>query len=119
MARNPTTRSRNRLKDLGYTVETVEKWNAHAKVYNDLYGFIDILAIREGETLAVQTTSASNVSSRVRKIEEHENLPVVLAAGWKVVVHGWAKERNRWILKKEVQIRRAVEQKAGYKNEGR
>lgn len=109
MAGNPTERSVKRLRADGWTVEKVERWNSFARVYNDLFGFVDLLALKDDRTLAVQTTSASNVSTRVAKIENHPNLPVVLGAGWEVVVHGWAKERNRWVLKREVKIRRTVD----------
>ena len=40
------------------------------------------------------------MSSRIRKIEESENLAMVLAANWRIVVHGWFKnKKNRWELK--------------------
>ena len=48
-------------------------WNPFAKRRNDLFGCWDVLAIRDGETIAVQTTSRSNVSSRAKKIAEAES----------------------------------------------
>ena len=78
----------------------VERWNPFAKIRQDLFGFVDLLAIRQGETLAVQTTSGSNVSARVKKITEHENLPVVRKANWLVHVHGWRKDaKGKWQLR--------------------
>lgn len=54
-----------------------------------MFGFIDILAIRDDEVLAVQTTSGSNSANRVTKIQEHPNYPKVKKLGWGIVVHGW------------------------------
>ncbi|HPM50284.1 MAG TPA: hypothetical protein PLP67_10470 [Methylotenera sp.] len=100
MATSPTQRSLKYLRDQGYTVAVVEKWNPHAKVRQDLFGFVDLLAIKDGLTLAVQTTSSSSFSDRKKKIEGHENLPAVLAAGWKVSLHGWRKNaKGKWVLR--------------------
>lgn len=96
----PTQRSKAHLEAQGYKVAIVEHWNSFARIRQDLFGFIDLLAIRENETLAVQTTSGSNVSARVAKITEHENLPYIRNAGWRIVVHGWRKAANgRWTLR--------------------
>lgn len=94
---SPTQRSLAALREAGYTAAVVEHWNPHARIRQDLFGFVDILAIRDGETLAVQATSRSNVSSRVRKIKihEHDNLAAVLGAGWRVQVHGWGQRKPR------------------------
>jgi len=99
---SPTQRSLKYLRDQGYTVAVTEKWNPFAKIRQDLFGFVDLIAIRNGTTLAIQTTSASNISSRRKKIESHENLPVVLSAGWSVIIHGWRKNsKNKWVLSEE------------------
>ena len=58
------------------------------------FGCWDVLAIRDGETIAVQTTSRSNVSSRAKKIAEAESTPHLRRAGWKLVIHGWDKGRK-------------------------
>lgn len=75
----------------------VEKWNPHARIRQDLFGVVDVLGIRAGETIAVQSTSGSNVSSRVAKLTESDALPAMREAGWTVVVHGWRKNaKGRW-----------------------
>ena len=81
------------LRKLGWTAEVVERWNPHARVRHDLFGFIDIMAVRDGYTLAVQTTSASGVSARIRKIADSDHIAAVRAAGWRVEVHGWRKQK--------------------------
>lgn len=103
MATSPTQRSLKHLREQGYAVAVTEKWNPHARIRQDLFGFIDMLAIKDGQTLAIQTTSASAFAARKAKIQGHENLPVVLLAGWKVIVHGWRKNsKNKWVLREEV-----------------
>ena len=98
---SPTQRSLAYLRQEGCDlVQVVERWNPHARVRQDLFGVIDILAIREGETIGVQATSAANVSSRVRKLEDSDALGALRAAGWTILVHGWRKGSNgRWQLK--------------------
>lgn len=100
MAMTPTARSLAHLRQQGYTAEVVEKWIPAVRRRKDLFGFIDILAIREAEVLGVQATSGDNVASRVTKIAEHENVGHVRKAGIRIVVHGWRKAANgRWTLR--------------------
>lgn len=98
MTTSPTTLSLKALRDAGYVAAVVEHFNPHKRIRQDLFGFIDIIAIRPGETLAVQTTSRSNMAARVRKIADHANVAAVREAGWRIEVHGWAqkKPRARW-----------------------
>lgn len=98
----PTSRSLAALRERGYTAQVVERWNPHARIRHDLFGFIDLLAIKDGETLAVQTTSASNVAARIRKIAESEHIAAVRDAGWRIEVHGWKKNaQRRWVCRVE------------------
>ncbi len=93
----PTARTLAFLRKDGWTAAVVERRNPGVFKTHDLFGFIDVLAIREGETLAVQTTSGSNVASRIKKIAEAEHLAAVRAAGWAIHVHGWRKlKTGRW-----------------------
>lgn len=96
----PTQRSLAHLRREGYEVAIVEHWNSFIRRRQDLFGIIDLLAVREGETLGVQTTSGSNVSARVRKIAEAAITPTLRKAGWTLHVHGWRKGANgRWALR--------------------
>lgn len=92
----PAERSLKLLRDEGYMAAVVEKWNPHARIRQDLFQIIDVVAVKPGETVGVQSTSYSNVSSRVRKIEEAEATPRLRDAGWRLIVHGWHKVGNRW-----------------------
>jgi len=98
-----TARSTALLRERGFIVATVEHYNAFTKRKHDLFGCIDLLAIGNGVTVAVQVTSKSNLSARKHKIEEAEAYPEMLRSGWKVVLHGWFKEKNRWQVK-EVEL---------------
>lgn len=91
---SPTQRSLKKLRDEGYDlVQVVEHWNPHAHIRQDLFGIIDILAVRAetGETLAVQTTSGGEVARRIAKMEDSHALGVLRKANWTIHVHGWRK----------------------------
>ena len=98
-----TARSTALLRERGYQVATVEHYNAFTKRKHDLFGCIDLLALGNGETVAVQVTSKSNLAARRHKVEEAEAYPEMLRSGWRVVLHWWFKENNRWQLK-EVEL---------------
>lgn len=88
------------LRKNGYMVAVVERWNHVAKIRQDLFGIIDILAVKGEETLAVQATSSGNVSARERKMADSEALPLLRAAGWRIAIHGWRKSAaGRWELR--------------------
>jgi hypothetical protein len=104
---SPTSRSLNLLKKEGWTPQVVEKWLPYNKVRVDLFGVIDILAIRIGRILGVQTTSSSNVSARVVKSLAEPKLKLFLQAGGRFEVHGWSKKgkhgkRKTWQVRKVV-----------------
>lgn len=96
MAISPTQLSLKMMRDQGYYAEVVERYNSFTRKRNDLFGFVDVLCLRPGEVVGVQTTSYSNISARIKKIREHENFKTVCDAGIRVVCHGWHKVNNRW-----------------------
>ena len=87
------------LEKQGYYAKTVERWDDFAKRRKDLFGVIDVLAVGNGETVAVQVTSKANISTRCRKIADSEATPFMRDAGWRILVHGWHKPKHRWELK--------------------
>lgn len=98
--KSPTQRTLEKLRSEGYTVAVVERWNPHARIRQDLYGCIDVLAVGNGKTIAVQATSGSNVAARVTKLTEAEALSDMRSAGWTILVHGWRKSKNgQWVLR--------------------
>ena len=102
MTISPTQRSLALLRKDGWTVDVTERWIPGMNVRKDFLGFVDLIALRGGETLAVQATSdnGGNMAARVAKIKASPNLPIVLAAGWAVCVLGWRKKANRWIVRR-------------------
>lgn len=91
--RSPTQLSLAMLRAEGWTCWVVEHWDSFARKRRDLFGCIDILCLRGWETLAVQTTSASGVSARVKKIEANEHTKAMREADWAIHVHGWSKRK--------------------------
>lgn len=97
---SPTQRSLAEMRHRGYIAAITERWNPFARIRQDLFGFVDVLCVGNGETVAVQTTSAANMASRVAKISEAEALGEIRKAGWRIVVHGWRKNAaGRWVLR--------------------
>ena len=85
------------MRARGYTCAITEHWNPWAKIRQDLFGFVDILCLGEGEIIGVQTTSRSHMSTRAKKIREHENLLPVLDSGIRIWIQGWEKNKSgRW-----------------------
>ena len=101
MATNLNIPTRKRLTEQGYLVENVEKYNTFSRKKNDLWGFIDFLAIKRDEVLAIQVTSKNNMSARRKKMTEHENIGKVREAGIRIELWGFYKEKNRWQVKIE------------------
>lgn len=100
---SPTVRSLALLRKGGYSAQVVERYNPYGRVRVDLFGFIDIVAIKDGESgvLGVQTTTQAHASERVQKILEIPEAKIWLATGNRILVHGWAKkgkanERKLW-----------------------
>ena len=103
-----TAKTMKMLRDDGWFVEKVEYWNAFAKRRKDLFGIIDVVAIKEGEpgVLGIQVTSKANISARKKKAKEAPELAAWLSCGNRFVVHGWflrATGRRKWCVK-EVDI---------------
>lgn len=95
----PTQRTLAEMRKRGHMAAVVEKWNPHARIRQDLFGIIDVLCLGDSEVIGVQTTSASNLSARVRKIVDCDALPALRKAGVRLLVHGWKKASNgRWQL---------------------
>ena len=100
----PTTQlSLRHLRGQGFTAEVVEHWKRNPvtgrQTKHDLFGFVDILALGDGEVVAVQTTTTKNVPAHIRKIARAEHLAALQRAGVRLVVHGWSQPNGpgtRW-----------------------
>jgi len=84
-------RSLSLLREQGWTCGIVEKFNVFAKIRIDLFGFVDILCLREGKMLAVQTTTATHLEERKNKILANPNYPLLKSTGCGIELHGWGK----------------------------
>jgi hypothetical protein len=93
---SPTRRSLALLRLTYPLVQVVEHWNQYARIRQDLFGFVDILAVCQNTVVAVQTTTASNLAARRAKI-----LASSAARFWlesptrRILIHGWHKAGPR------------------------
>lgn len=105
---SPTQRTLRELRIMGFTAYVVERWNPYAKIRQDLFGFIDILAMKAGEPLlAVQATSAGHVSARLKKIRDTSLSQDWISTGNRLEIWGWSKKgprskRKTWSVTKKV-----------------
>lgn len=98
--KSPTELSLDFLRKQGYSVAITEHWNAFAKIRQDLFGIIDLVAIKAGipGVLGIQTTSRTNISARVKKSMQNKDLLTWYKAGNRFLVHGWGKVNGVWKL---------------------
>jgi hypothetical protein len=103
---SPTQRTLKFLRQRGAElVQVVEHWNPHARVRQDLFGIIDVIAIArygtdEATVIGIQTCRSADVADRVKKIADSDALPILQRAGVKVLVWGWRKNsKGRWVLR--------------------
>ena len=90
---SPTQRTLKWLRDAGYLAEVVEKWNVHARIRQDLFGAIDIVASSpECPILGVQCTSDSNFAARLKKLRDSDKVQQLLKNKWHIWVIGWKRD---------------------------
>lgn len=87
-------RARTELQADGYLVEKVEYFNHITKRMRDLFGFCDIIAVKNDEILLIQVTSGSHHANRVRKCKEHPNFKHIMHAPWTIQVWSYTKAKN-------------------------
>lgn len=92
---SPTQRALADLREAGYSVAIVEKYNSFTHTRTDLFGLFDILAISDTETLGVQACAGASHAARRTKLLAHENLPRWNAAGRSAWVYSYAKRGAR------------------------
>lgn len=97
----PNARSKALLEGEGFTVEIVERFNHWSTTRHDLFNAFDLLAVGNGETLAVQATTDGNLAARRTKLAQCAVVPLCVAAKWRIEIHGWAKKQNRWRCRRE------------------
>ena len=93
----PTQRSLKHARTVGYTAAVVEHWNSFVKIRQDLFGWIDILAVRAGSpgVLGIQTTTGAHAAERVTKAIGNKALQVWLEASNRLEVWSWTKHKRK------------------------
>jgi hypothetical protein len=92
---SPTQLSLKDLRKRGYICAIVEHFNPWAKIRQDLFGFVDIVAIHpwHAGVLGVQTTTGANMAARITKAKGIPALRTWLLALNRLQVHGWTKKK--------------------------
>lgn len=91
----PTQRTLKYYRDAGFTCAVTEKWNPYAKIRQDLFGFIDLVALIPGRIVGIQTTSGSNHAARREKIRGLPEARKWLETGAEIHIASWAKKKPR------------------------
>lgn len=81
------------LRDQGYKVGIVEKVIPRVFIKKDLFGIIDIIAIKPGEIIGVQSTSWNKRLEHLATIRCSENTVPWLESGAKLLLVSWKKRR--------------------------
>jgi hypothetical protein len=99
---SPTARTLALLRREGFTAGVVERWLPYAGVRSDLFGCMDLVAVRRHEpgVLGIQATTAANLATRLKKAKQQPELRTWLAAGNQFAVFAWHKREGRWQVKR-------------------
>lgn len=113
MANSPTSRSLAECKRRGWPCAITERWNAWAKIRQDLFGFIDVLALdtwrglrteeialNDGRILGIQACAGASHAAREAKIEASPNIRPWIEAGGRCEVWSWSKRGARGKVKR-------------------
>ena len=99
----PTQRSRSWLKQQGYRTGDVERYISPKSFTghgysSDLFGCIDMIAVRPGELLAVQVCG-TDWSPHIKKMTEgsgRDGVELWLSSGSPLLLLGWRKLKMGW-----------------------
>lgn len=95
LSQSPTQLSLRWLREDLNTAQVVERWNPHARIRQDLFGWCDIIALGQDKIFGIQTTSRANVPARVSKILDSKEARHWLLCDGAIRVHGWDKHQGR------------------------
>lgn len=111
----PTQRTLALCRKNGWTVAVTERWNPFAKIRQDLFGFIDLVALNGQQIIGIQTTVGDSVSKRIAKIRDEPRAAKWLESGGRIFVHGWRKlaSSRKWECR-EIEITTEVLNGADY-----
>jgi hypothetical protein len=101
---SPTQHSLALLRRSGFTAAVVEKWVPipGKSIRRDLFGFADLLGFHPVQQtfLLVQTTTLTNLSTRLARVQARPEAALWIRAGGMVEVRGWAKRAGKWRVKR-------------------
>ncbi len=103
---SPTKRARAELERLGWKSQIVERWNPFARVRQDLFGCIDIVAADPSVgILGVQACAGSSHATREAKIEAEPRAVVWIESGGRIEVWSFSKrgargKRKLWTIRR-------------------
>ena len=96
----------------GWEVQITERWNSFARIRQDLFGFIDLLAldVLSQTIIGIQTTVGSSMANRIDKIKAERRAIAFAQCGGLIMVHGWRQvaahkkdgtraARDKWALR--------------------
>ena len=91
--KQPTQRSMEYCRKEGMLAGVTERWNPHARIRQDLFGFIDLIVLDGAGAIGVQATSGPNASKRLRKIIEEPKARTWLENGQRIEIWAWRKRK--------------------------
>ena len=86
----PTMRTNEWLRERGYLIGPVERWIPRANIRSDYLGIIDIIGVRLGETIGVQSCG-EDFSKPDAKILASDNSLRWIQAGNVLMLIAWRK----------------------------
>lgn len=109
--KSPTARTLQELRECGYTAQVVERYNAFARVRQDLFGCIDIVAMppanyRLDLIIGIQCCAGSSHAAHRDKIMLETRLVDWIRCGGSFELWSWSKagkrgERKEWTKRVE------------------
>lgn len=96
---SPTQRTLAYMRGYGYTCGITEHWNPHAMIRQDLFGFIDVLAFKDADIIALQACTTGDINKRCNKILlSYEAEMWVHGPRWLIVI-GWKRYKKQMCRK--------------------
>ena len=99
------------LRENGYQAQKTEHWNHFAKRRQDLFGFIDVLAVNDHHLLAIQTSDGAHHAEHIKKILENPVAHLLVyhmdiqVWSWELQLTGEKRKDGKLNRKKEMKLR--------------
>ena len=97
-ATSNTSRTLKYLRDIGYTVGVVERFLSFAGKFGqrkDLFGIIDLIAIKKDRVIGVQSCGQAFSTHHIKIIEEERDSTIEwLQSGGEFLLIGWRKVKK-------------------------